>query len=80
MSVLDFSLKLSGIENAFAEHLLRARADSLDCTCFACIGAAHDVARVSRIESISEEMIQHPSTTPRDRAWVNGLLRVWVQA
>jgi hypothetical protein len=31
--VLDFSLKLSGIENAFAAHLLPADANLLDCTC-----------------------------------------------
>ena len=79
MLVLDFSLKLSGIENAFAVHLLPARAELLDRKCSARIGAVA-MKRVSRIESISEELIQHPSTTPRDRAWVNGLLRVWVQA
>jgi hypothetical protein len=39
MLVLDFSLKLSGFENAFAVHLLRARAELPDRTCFARIGA-----------------------------------------
>jgi hypothetical protein len=51
MLVLDFSLKLSGIENAFAVHLLPARAELLARTCFARIGA---VAMARRSRELSQ--------------------------
>jgi hypothetical protein len=37
-------------------------------------------AFVTRIESIFQNLIQLPSTTPRDPTWVNALLVVCVQA
>jgi hypothetical protein len=36
--VLDFSSKLSGIENAFAAHLMPVRANPLDYICSSRIG------------------------------------------
>jgi hypothetical protein len=76
--VLDFCSKLSGIENAFAAHLQRARANLVDSAC----SSRHERFRdpqIKRIESIIEDLIQHPSITPRDHAWLNVLVLVCVQ-
>jgi hypothetical protein len=42
------------------------------------VSVSRDV-QIKRIESIFENLIQHPSTTRRDHAWLNVLLLLCVQ-
>jgi len=78
--VLDFFSKLSGIEIGFALYLLRTSANLVDSIGPLRIGALAMTLRATRIESISKQLIQHPSTTPRDHPWVNAFLRACVPA